>query len=190
MKASTSLRAQVGNITHGGGGGTRSALIHFFIHVEGRGGAEEGRWHSDSARGEACQGGWFLEGRGLSWEGQIVFPLTSSGGNLCSFLVQLITAVVERLMDPVEAVRAAACTALCAAATADPTAVPRAAITGGGAEEEEGGDGAGGVCGRLRDKKPSVRAAAAEGLVSVFRSRCSSGTEGECFLRGECCNEQ
>ena len=86
--------------------------------------------------------------------------------------VQLVTAVTERLMDPVEAVRAAACTALCAAATADPAAVPRAAIAGGA---EEGG----GVCGRLRDKKGAVRAAAAVGLVSVFRARCSSGTDGE-----------
>jgi hypothetical protein len=88
--------------------------------------------------------------------------------------VQLVSAVSERVLDTNDGVRAAACKAICtlyplampasAAAAADPDLRKDAQVAAEGLEA---------VGRRLRDKKSGVRAAAAEGLVGVFRAWCS-----------------
>ena len=77
-------------------------------------------------------------------------------------------------MDPVEGVRAAACRAVCTACTASGSGTTNTSASASSSSLLVS-EGVAGVCARLRDKKPAVRAAAAEGLILVFRAWCTAG---------------
>ncbi|KIZ01095.1 hypothetical protein MNEG_6868 [Monoraphidium neglectum] len=83
---------------------------------------------------------------------------------------KVLEGVFERLRDPDEKVRIAACKAACAVASAHPALVAdSAAAAGGGPIHLEE------VSVRMRDLRPAVRRAAVVGLMALFRGRVSKG---------------
>ncbi|KAI8467337.1 MAG: armadillo-type protein [Monoraphidium minutum] len=97
--------------------------------------------------------------------GQLVAGLTSEETR-----AKVLEGAFERLRDPDEKVRTAACKACCALAAAHPGLVADNVAAAGGRPYhlEE-------ISVRMRDLKPAVRRAAAAGLLAIFRGRVAKG---------------